>query len=92
MKVRTQYYLYNRPYVVVLFWERLFDGWLCTIIEHVATSRFWRLFHLLNMDLLHTQLNNIQRHLAFVAVDPINWKFYVQSFSWAVTIFESYLL
>ncbi|KIM44315.1 hypothetical protein M413DRAFT_17987 [Hebeloma cylindrosporum] len=44
------------------------------------------------MDLLHTQLNNIQRHLAFVAVDPINWKLYVQSFSWAVTIFESYLL
>ncbi|KAF4622317.1 hypothetical protein D9613_009267 [Agrocybe pediades] len=44
------------------------------------------------MDFLHTQLNNIQRHLAFVAVDPIDWKFYVQSFSWAVTLFESYLL
>ncbi|KDR72916.1 hypothetical protein GALMADRAFT_252262 [Galerina marginata CBS 339.88] len=44
------------------------------------------------MDLLHTQLGNIQRHLAFVAVDPINWKLYVQTFSWAVTIFESYLL
>ncbi|PPR01733.1 hypothetical protein CVT26_013180 [Gymnopilus dilepis] len=44
------------------------------------------------MDILHTQLNNIQRRLAFVAVDPINWKLYVQSFSWAVTLFESYLL
>jgi STE24 endopeptidase len=44
------------------------------------------------MDILHTQLNNIQRHLAFVAVDDIDWKFYVQLFSWSVTLFESYLL
>ena len=44
------------------------------------------------MDILHTQLNNIQRHLAFVAVDDINWKFYVQLFSWSVSLFESYLL
>lgn len=44
------------------------------------------------MDILHTQLNNIQRHLAFVAVDDIDWRFYVQLFSWSVTLFESYLL
>ncbi|TFK38419.1 metalloendopeptidase [Crucibulum laeve] len=44
------------------------------------------------MDVLHSQLNNIQRRLAFVATDPIDWKFYVQAFSWSVTLFESYLL
>lgn len=44
------------------------------------------------MDLLHTQLSNIQRQLSFVSVDPIDWKLYVQAFSWAVTLFESYLL
>ena len=44
------------------------------------------------MDILHTQLNNIQRHLPFVAVDDIDWRFYVQLFSWSVSLFESYLL
>ncbi|KAF7290747.1 CAAX prenyl protease [Mycena indigotica] len=44
------------------------------------------------MDFLHSQLARIQHHLAFVAVDPIDWKFYVQGISWAVTLFESYLL
>jgi STE24 endopeptidase len=44
------------------------------------------------MDILHTQLSNIQRQLAFVSVEPINWKLYVQAFSWTVTLFESYLL
>jgi hypothetical protein len=44
------------------------------------------------MDILHTQLNSIQRHLAFVAVDNIDWRFYVQLFSWSVSLFESYLL
>ncbi|CAA7266783.1 unnamed protein product [Cyclocybe aegerita] len=44
------------------------------------------------MDILHSQLTKIQRQLAFVSVEPINWKLYVQSFSWAVTLFESYLL
>jgi STE24 endopeptidase len=44
------------------------------------------------MDILQTQLNNIQRHLAFVAVDDIDWKFSVQLFSWSVSLFESYLL
>ncbi|KAH9475229.1 CAAX prenyl protease 1 [Psilocybe cubensis] len=44
------------------------------------------------MDLLHSQLDIIQRKLAFVAVEDIPWKFYVQTFSWAVSIFESYLL
>ncbi|KAG6876822.1 hypothetical protein C0993_000170, partial [Termitomyces sp. T159_Od127] len=44
------------------------------------------------MDLLHTQLDHIQRHLAFVAVDHIDWKLAVQGFSWTVTLFETYLL
>ena len=44
------------------------------------------------MDILHTQLNTIQRQLAFVSVKEINWKLYVQLFSWSVTLFESYLL
>ncbi|KAG6833348.1 hypothetical protein H0H87_008524 [Tephrocybe sp. NHM501043] len=44
------------------------------------------------MDLLHTQLSKIQSHLAFVAVEPIDWKLGVQAFSWAVTLFETYLL
>ncbi|KAF9244470.1 peptidase family M48-domain-containing protein [Melanogaster broomeanus] len=44
------------------------------------------------MDLLHTQLAALQLRLSFVATDPIDWKFYVQACSWAVTLFESYLL
>jgi len=44
------------------------------------------------MDILHSQLANIQKHLAFVQTEPIDWKLYVQAFSWAVTLFESYLL
>nr|GAT49145.1 predicted protein [Mycena chlorophos] len=44
------------------------------------------------MDFLHSQLARIQDHLAWVAVEPIDWKFYVQGISWAVTLFESYLL
>jgi hypothetical protein len=44
------------------------------------------------MDLLQSQLDNIQQRLAFVAVEPIDWKFYVQATTWAVTLFESYLL
>ncbi|KAJ7226892.1 peptidase family M48-domain-containing protein [Mycena pura] len=44
------------------------------------------------MDFLHSQLARIQQQLAFVSVDPIDWKFYVQTISWAVTLFESYLL
>jgi STE24 endopeptidase len=44
------------------------------------------------MSILHTQLVTLQRHLAFVSVDPIDWKLYVQAFSWGVTFFESYLL
>ncbi|PFH48529.1 hypothetical protein AMATHDRAFT_149731 [Amanita thiersii Skay4041] len=44
------------------------------------------------MDFLHTQLGVIQQKLAFVTTDPIDWKFYVQVFSWTVTLFESYLV
>ncbi|TFK51342.1 metalloendopeptidase [Heliocybe sulcata] len=44
------------------------------------------------MDFLHTLLGSIQNKLSWVQVQPINWKLYVQSFSWGVTLFESYLL
>ncbi|KAN0078080.1 Peptidase family M48 domain containing protein [Tylopilus felleus] len=44
------------------------------------------------MDLLHAQLAALQNRLSFVATEPIDWKFYVQTCSWAVTLFESYLL
>jgi STE24 endopeptidase len=44
------------------------------------------------MDILHAQLDALQSRLAFVSVDPIDWKLYVQVFSWTVTLFESYLL
>lgn len=44
------------------------------------------------MDFLHTQLAALQRQLAWVAVEPVDWKFYVQAFSWTVCLFESYLL
>ena len=44
------------------------------------------------MEFLHAQLATLQRHLAFVAVDPIDWKFYVQLSSWGICLFESYLL
>lgn len=44
------------------------------------------------MDFLHTQLATLQKHLAFVTTDAINWKGYVQGFSWSVTLFETYLL
>ena len=44
------------------------------------------------MDFLHFKLAKLQNHLAFVQVDPINWKGCVQGFSWSVTLFEIYLL
>jgi hypothetical protein len=45
-----------------------------------------------DMDILHAQLAAIQRKLAFVQVDPIDWKNYVLVFSWGICLFESYLL
>ncbi|KAA1475322.1 hypothetical protein DENSPDRAFT_932277 [Dentipellis sp. KUC8613] len=44
------------------------------------------------MDFLHENLARLQHRLAFVAVDPIDWKFYVQAFAWGICLFESYLL
>lgn len=44
------------------------------------------------MDILHAQLAAIQRRLAFVQVEPIDWKTYVLAFYWGVCLFESYLL
>lgn len=44
------------------------------------------------MDILHNQLQAVQRSLSFVSTDPIDWKFYVQVFAWSVTLFESYLM
>jgi len=46
----------------------------------------------IDMDVLHTQLHVIQQKLSFVATESIDWKLYVQVFSWAVTLFESYLM
>ncbi|KAI0301353.1 metalloendopeptidase [Russula brevipes] len=44
------------------------------------------------MDILHAQLAAIQRKLAFVQEDPIDWQTYVLFFSWGICLFESYLL
>ncbi|KAI5121524.1 hypothetical protein M0805_002584 [Coniferiporia weirii] len=44
------------------------------------------------MEFLHSQLAALQHQLSWVSTEPIDWKFYVQSFSWGVCIFESYLL
>ncbi|THH19549.1 hypothetical protein EW146_g1633 [Bondarzewia mesenterica] len=44
------------------------------------------------MDFLHSYITTLQRNLAWVSVDPIDWKFYVQVSSWSICIFESYLL
>ena len=44
------------------------------------------------MDFIHHQVSLVEKQLAFVTTDPIDWKFYVQIFSWAVCLFESYLL
>lgn len=44
------------------------------------------------MDLLDSQLAALQRQLSWVAVEPIDWKLYVQTSSWLVCLFESYLL
>jgi hypothetical protein len=45
-----------------------------------------------NMDILHAQLTAIQRRLAFVQTDPIDWRTQVLVFSWGICLFESYLL
>ena len=44
------------------------------------------------MDIIHTQLANVQKQLSWVQTETIDWKLYVQIFSWTVTLFESYLL
>jgi hypothetical protein len=44
------------------------------------------------MDILHAQLGAIQHKLAFVQVEPIDWKTYVLLCSWGICLFESYLL
>jgi hypothetical protein len=59
--------------------------------KHHASATFSR-FLIYIMDFLHSQLGKVQQHLAWVAVDPVDWKFYVQAISWTVTLFESYLL
>lgn len=43
------------------------------------------------MEVLHSQLATLQRHLAWVSTEPLDWKLYVQAFSWSVYLFESYL-
>ena len=33
-----------------------------------------------------------QKLTEFVSTEPVDWKFYVQVFTWSVCLFESYLL
>ncbi|KIP07880.1 hypothetical protein PHLGIDRAFT_19080 [Phlebiopsis gigantea 11061_1 CR5-6] len=44
------------------------------------------------MEFIHQQVALVEKQLAFVATDPVDWKTYVQIFSWGVCLFESYLL
>lgn len=44
------------------------------------------------MEFIHQQVALVEKQLAFVATDPVDWKTYVQIFSWVVCLFESYLL
>ncbi|KAH8829254.1 peptidase family M48-domain-containing protein [Flagelloscypha sp. PMI_526] len=44
------------------------------------------------MDLLNSGLDAVQRQLAFVATDSIDWKHTVLTFSWGICLFESYLI
>lgn len=44
------------------------------------------------MDFIHHQVALVEKQLSFVTTDPIDWKTYVQVFSWGVCLFESYLL
>lgn len=46
----------------------------------------------IDMEFLHQPLDLVQKQLAWVAVDPVDWKGLVQSFSWGVCLFESYLM
>ena len=61
------------------------DWWRCRVCRI-------RVFRTPTMDILHSQLAALQQRLSFVATDPIDWKCYVQVSSWAITLFESYLL
>jgi hypothetical protein len=42
--------------------------------------------------IIHRPLAAIQHRLSWVSTSPINWQGLVQSFSWAVCAFESYLM
>lgn len=44
------------------------------------------------MDYLNAGLDAVQNRLAWVSTDPFDWKLYLQASSWAVCLFESYLL
>lgn len=48
--------------------------------------------HVDAMDALHYQLQRIEKQLAWVQTEPIDWKLLVQCFTWAVTCWELYLL
>lgn len=53
---------------------------------HVRFYRFQTSATIIVMDV-------IERHLsAFITSGAVDWKTYVQGFTWAVTLFESYLL
>lgn len=57
-----------------------------------VVSHFFRSPTSTTMDALHTQLARIERELAWVQTEPIDWKFLVQCFTWSVTAWELYLL
>lgn len=44
------------------------------------------------MDFVNSGLDAVQRQLAFVATDSVDWKHHVQFFSWSVCAIESYLI
>lgn len=46
----------------------------------------------LTMDFLHHQLARVEHNLAWVKTNDVDWKLYIQVFSWSVCLFESYLL
>jgi hypothetical protein len=49
-------------------------------------------FQIIPMDILHAQLTALQHKLAWVSVDPVDWKLYAQVLSWSISLFESYLM
>jgi hypothetical protein len=60
--------------------------------RHVMRQLLFKTIPKFPMDILHTQLAALQHKLAWVSVDPVDWKLYAQVLSWSITLFESYLM